>query len=119
MCAELCECDGSVLFIFHVSCLFCLLIFTLPRLTEVAQLCLHEYIGTLAKVAQLCLHEYIGTLTEVAQLCLHEYIGTLAKVAQLCLHEYIGTLAVVAQLCLSSRHNFVLAQAKLLYLVHA
>ena len=74
VCVELCECDRSVLFIFHVSCLFCLVIFTLPRLAVVAQLCLHEYIGTLAKVAQLCL---------------------------------------------SSRHNFVLAQAKLLYLVHA
>ena len=59
VCVELCEWDGSVLFIFRVSCLFCLVIFTLPRLAE------------------------------------------------------------VAQLCLSSRHNFVLAQAKLLYLVHA
>ena len=74
VCVELCECDGSVLFIFHVSCLFCLVIFTLPRLTEVAQLCLHEYIGTLAKVVQLCP---------------------------------------------SSRHKFVLAQAKLRTVVHA
>ena len=43
----------------------------------------------------------------------------LAEVAQLCLHEYIGTLAKVVQLCPSSRHNFVLAQAKLRTVVHA
>ena len=68
MCVELCECDGSVLFIFRVSCLFCLVIFTLPRLTEVAQLCLHEYIGTLAKVAQLCLssrHNFVYCSSKV------------------------------------------------------
>ena len=39
VCVELCEWDGSALFIFRVLCLFCLVIFTLPRLAEVAQLC--------------------------------------------------------------------------------
>ena len=53
MCAELCEWDGSVLFIFRVSCLFCLLIFTLPRLTKVAQLCpssRHNFVYCSSKV---------------------------------------------------------------------
>ena len=74
-----------------------------------------EYVMASVSQGQVCV--CVLSYVNVMEVCCSSFMSHVCSVWSFshCLYR----LTKVAQLCLSSRHNFILAQAKLLYLVHA